>query len=162
MKTKVIEREVDLIEHHELLKKVFKNHLYLYNIAIKMLEDNPTLSLLELQEKVKAYVNDNNVFPVIFESLSYEIYYMYRKYQKNIRNQKLFNDIQYLTFKFCNPKKKKLLVYLAPGERMVIRLASLLTEDEIEELKTDKNKFINISYSPQLNVYMMNIFEIEN
>ena len=162
MKTKIIEREVDLNEHHELLKKVFKNHLYLYNIAIKMLEDKPDTPLLELQEKIKTYVNDNNIFPIIFESLSYEIYYMYRKYQKNIRNQKLFNDIQYLTFKFCNPKKKKLLVYLAPGERMVIRLASLLTEDEIEELKTDKNKFINISYSPQLNVYMMNIFEIEN
>lgn len=143
----------------KIIKEALRNHVILYNHSLELLNKNPQLELKELKKQVFAYAKEKNYYPIIKDSLSIELYYLYKKFKRNIKHQKLITDIQYLTFILLKLTKKLIKITVDKEKNVKFSLANFLTDEEVNMLNEDDNeKFFNISYSPESDKFMLSVF----
>lgn len=79
------------------LRRVFINHLLVYNECLSTAYHDQEITFYKLKKKVTTYLTDKNISPIIEPALLNEIYYQHKKYKSNIRISKRVTDIQYIT-----------------------------------------------------------------
>ena len=143
----------------EILLKVFRNHLTLYNQALKYLTDNPDISLKDFKKCVLE-ITSKFEGEMVYPSLGTEHYYLYRKHKKNIKFQKLVTSVQYLTFVVSDEKKFKFLKFDRQAKTVEITGNSLTMnyEGDLPELNPRKRNFVNIGYSSEEDKFKISVF----
>lgn len=140
------------------MKKVFMNHLVIYNISLAILYKHPEISFKDLKKQALHYVVSRNIAPVFELALCNELYYQYKKFKSNIRVQKLVTDIQYFTFLLKDHSCKSLILkedhktLYFPEIDMSVTLSK-----ELPEFKEDSLTYLNLSYSNQENRYKLSL-----
>ena len=120
----------------KIIKEALRNHVILYNHSLELLNKNPQLELKELKKQVFAYAKEKNYYPIIKDSLSIELYYLYKKFKRNIKHQKLITDIQYLTFILLKLTKKLIKITVDKEKKQALMINSLFEYfEEIDKLK---------------------------
>ena len=155
------------VEVHEPLKtdlkKVLKNHLVLYNHALMLLKENPHMEMKELTKRILKEIESNNIKPYIRHCLSIELFYLYLKFQRNNKSQKLISDIQYLTFLFDRENENK--DFIIDRENGIIHLRHLegdiYLNEKIPEFDKDKLTYCNLSYSNISDEFLLTIFTVD-
>ena len=143
-----------------ILKKCFINHLVLYNYALTIRYENEDITFKNLKKKVVQHAKEANISPIIDSALYNDIYYLCRKFRRNIKIQKLVTDIQYFTFlckgysssnnKFTiQPNRREIVFDQFPGK---ITLPS-----ELPYVREDELLYLNLSYSGVEQRYMLSI-----
>lgn len=158
MKKNLLSKHITLSETYDsLIKECMKNHVVLYNYALSLLHDDNYISLRTLQNAVKSYIFQHNVYPIIKSSLFIEIYYLYKKFNKGIKNQKNITSIQYLTFVINNLQEEYIKININKKEIVMLKIVDFLDYDEYISLN-NKVKFINLSYSNKNNNHVLAAF----
>lgn len=143
-----------------ILKKCFINHLVLYNYALSVRYDNEDITFKNLKKKVMQHAKESNIRPIMDAALYNDIYYLCRKFSKNIKIQKLVTDIQYFTFlckgygsgnnKFTISDNRREIVFdLFPGK--------IVLPTELPYVRDDELLYFNLSYSGVEQRYMLSI-----
>jgi len=144
---------------NKTLKKCFMNHLVVYNYSLGILYENPETVFNSLIKTVTRYIKDKKIEPIIFQPLTNEIYYQYKKFKRNIRVQKLITDIQYFTFLSNGNKCKNLLIN---NEEMYISInnfeGKILLDKPLPEILENSITYINLSYSNMEDRYKLSIY----
>ena len=159
MKTKPYSRYLVVPDElDKLLKKVFMNHLVVYNHCLGVLCDNPTMTFKGLKKHATQYVETKQISPVFDLALYNELYYQYNKFKSNIRVQKLVTDIQYFTFLLKGYECKN--IHISP-DRMKISFSDIEGQIDLDEplpeLSSEDITYLNISYSNQENRYKLSL-----
>jgi len=140
------------------LKKIFMNHLVVYNHCLGVLCGNPETTFKGPKKQASQYVASKQIAPIFDLALYNELYYQYNKFKSNIRVQKLVTDIQYFTFLLKGYDAKNVHI---SADRKKISFTDIEGCIELEEplptLSSEDITYLNISYSNQENRYKLSM-----
>ncbi len=161
MKNKVYSRYMAVPDElDKKLKKVFMNHLVVYNYCLSALCDNPMMTFKDLKKHATQYVEAKQISPVFDLALYNELYYQYNKFKSNIRVQKLVTDIQYFTFLLKGYECKNVHI---SSDRARIEFSDVDggvdLDEPLPELSSQDLTYLNISYSNQENRYKLSLHQ---
>lgn len=151
MSNKLHETEVLVSEKdRSTIKKILLNHIGIYNYALDTLQKNPDYGLPQLNWRANRFAKDNNIEPILITAIHNELYYLYRKFSRNVRGKKRLSDIQYLTLsntnldnsRFCMSEDGK--TFLIKEHDIVLELVEPYIHEPMEK---EHLYYFNISYS---------------
>lgn len=146
-------------ESKKILKRVFVNHLLIYNHSLGLLYKSPELRFEVLSKKVVDYIHERTIEPVLRTAVHNEIYYQYKKFRKNVRVQKQLTDLQYFTFTVGSYNNSSFTVN---EERNIITLTGTGIELELEHTLPEEDGsrmlYFNISYSSMKDKFMLSVY----
>lgn len=155
----------ELIVSDELdakLKKCFIKHLVIYNYSIELMYKYPSITFKQLKSLIQKYIIDNEIVDYIGNPLYNEIYYQFKKFNKNIKSQKLVSDIHYFTF-LVNGYNNKSFTIEKVNNITILTIKDfdgyITLNKELPKEYENSLLYFNISYSSFENKYLLSVFE---
>lgn len=145
----------------KILKRIFVNHLLIYNYSLSVLFNAPEMRFETLNKKVIEYIAEKDIKPILKTAVHNEIYYQFKKFKRNVRVQKHLTDLQYFTFVVSSYNNNSFNVN---EERNCIYLNGLDTgvelklHDSLPEQGESKTLYFNISYSSLEDRFMLSLY----
>lgn len=84
-------------EDVDKMKAVFRNHLIIYNKALNELYKDRDIDMRSYLNRMNKEIKSSKYTPVLSNAIGNEIYYQWRKFNRNFRSKKQLTDIQYIT-----------------------------------------------------------------
>lgn len=141
------------------LKKVFVNHLLIYNFALDTLYSNPEIPFNRYADSVSNEIRNTELSPIIRPALLNEIYYQFKKFRRNVRSKKQLTDIQYITFTVSKYVNDQFEVN-EEGNKLVLNDTGIVLN--MEEPLPDPGKrnflYFNLSYSSSQDRFMLSVY----
>lgn len=142
----------------ETLKRCFINHIVICNYALELMAKDTELSCKALQKEVAAYVEENNISPVLKKPLYNEVYYQHKKYRNNITTPKRVTNVQYFTY-ITNGISEKEIAFDNVNNRLNITECEgfIYLEKPLPPLQEGVDIYVNLSYSAQKDSFRLTI-----
>jgi hypothetical protein len=147
-------------EDRKKLLNIYRNHLVMYNKALKILKENPDMSFKKLINIIRDEASkepDNYAL----SCLSVEIHYLYMKYRRDVKSIKSIDDVQYLSFLYTNENKFKYLTIDRMDNTITINPngIKLYCKEEIPSFKKGCKTFMNFGYKPREDSFTLTVFQ---
>lgn len=159
MSNKIYDGELFIKEEDKkVLKRIFVNHLLIYNYSLGLLYDNPELRFELLSRKTVDHIKQEAISPILRAAVHNEIYYQYKKFRRNVKVQKQLTDLQYFTFTVTSYNNTS---FTMNEELNKIKLLGVDLEMELEnqlpKVGSTKMMYFNISYSSMKDKFMLSV-----
>ena len=148
-------------EDKKVLKRIFVNHLLIYNYSLGLLYDNPELRFEVLSRKVVDHIKQENVSPILRAAVHNEIYYQYKKFRRNVKVQKQLTDLQYFTFTVTSYNNTSFTMNKELDKINILGVdLEMELESQLPELGSIKMLYFNISYSSMIDKFMLSVHSV--
>lgn len=148
-------------EDKKVLKRIFVNHLLIYNYSLGLLYDNPELRFEVLSRKVVDHIKQENVSPILRAAVHNEIYYQYKKFRRNVKVQKQLTDLQYFTFTVTSYNNTSFTMNKELDKINILGVdLEMELESQLPELDSIKMLYFNISYSSMIDKFMLSVHSV--
>lgn len=146
-------------ETSKVMKKMFVNHLLIYNYALDILYNDPEISFRKYANLVKNHLDNNELEPIVKPALLNEVYYQFKKFRSNVRVRKQLTDIQYITFtvsRYVNDQ----LVISDDNTKLTIKGIEATFDLEYQIPDPGKRNFLyfNLSYSSTEDTFKLSVY----
>lgn len=160
MKGKIWEGKVTASEEEiKIVKRILINHVLLYNYNLRLYNKDPYQRLESITSKTFKYAKVKCISPIIEPAIHNELYYQYKKLRKNVKLQKQFTDVQYITL-VSRELDNTMFSLNKEGTEFVIKSNDLVFHLEEPAIIDNPEKsllYFNLSYSPSEESFRLNI-----
>lgn len=143
----------------DTLKKVFVNHLLVYNYALEILYNRPDIPFNRYANEVKNYLDETELDPIIKPALLNEVYYQFKKFRSNVKVKKQLTDIQYITYTVSRYSNDQLEVF---DNNTKLLLKGIDTTFDLEYPIPDNGNrnflYFNVSYSSVEDTFKLTVY----
>lgn len=160
MRVKLYEESVLMDPETEAtIKRVFVNHLLVYNLCLEYLQRHNEVTFYDLKKRATEIIAEKNIAPVVMSALLNELYYQYKKFSRQVKMKKTLTGIQYFTFTVSSVQNNNFTVGDDHREMEIVGLpGKVRLPSPIPEIGDYDTIYFNLSYSNQENGFRLTIY----